>query len=473
MLSASNLDVASTRRYMREATSMHFDSLQAHAGQIRISARHFALATAACGLLPPEDDGRSHGPPTESNYIQVVAQWLQRQHIADSSADAFPIGFTIRIATFDDLPFLVELETFWEHESLACNGTIRQRLEAHPLGQIVAVSADGKLLGALYSQRVPSYESLTNTTQDHELELHTSHGPVMHLLGVVTRPEAKAVGEHLHRFMLNLGRLEPSVERACMVARCCDFHLSDEVSPQQAYETHVEARTDAGLAAHMQAGAFLGDLVAGYRPSDTQNLGFGVIVSYEFRADGYSAAMARADKALRQKAKAAKLQLRLESGVDSETSSSSEDTDSGSHAHAEASGEVASASRGRQGCKSQRKMLAAILNVVSKLTSKKDVLPIDPFMEVGIDSVSVPEFVDGLFERTGLKVTPLSFLVQVEILGFSLGAKHEYDLTSDDGRSTTKAEHTALGLEVGHLHRWPGSCTLSSVDEVLRSVVMH
>ena len=119
---------------------------------------------------------------------QTTFRWSRsgsNANIADSSADAFPIGFTIRIATFDDLPFLVELETFWEHESLACNGTIRQRLEAHPLGQIVAVSADGKLLGALYSQRVPSYESLTNTTQDHELELHTSHGPVMHLLGVV------------------------------------------------------------------------------------------------------------------------------------------------------------------------------------------------------------------------------------------------------------------------------------------------
>ena len=50
--------------------------------------------------------------------------------------------------------------------------------------------------------------------------------------------------------------------------------------------------------------------MAGYRPSDTLNLGFGVIVSYEFRADGTQRWLEQTR--LCAKGKAAKLQLRLE-----------------------------------------------------------------------------------------------------------------------------------------------------------------
>ena len=48
----SNLDVASTRKYMAEATSMHFDCVQAHSGQMLMPATHFSLGAATAGLLP-------------------------------------------------------------------------------------------------------------------------------------------------------------------------------------------------------------------------------------------------------------------------------------------------------------------------------------------------------------------------------------------------------------------------------------
>jgi hypothetical protein len=46
------LDIASTQRHMNEATALHFDCLQSHSGQLLVPAAHFALATAAAGLLP-------------------------------------------------------------------------------------------------------------------------------------------------------------------------------------------------------------------------------------------------------------------------------------------------------------------------------------------------------------------------------------------------------------------------------------
>ena len=54
VLEVSNLDAVSTRRYMREATSMHFDCVQAHSGQMLMPATHFSLGAATCGLLPEE-----------------------------------------------------------------------------------------------------------------------------------------------------------------------------------------------------------------------------------------------------------------------------------------------------------------------------------------------------------------------------------------------------------------------------------
>ena len=74
----------------------------------------------------------------------------------------------------------LELEHCWPLKYLASSeATLRQRLEAHPTGQLVAVGFDGKLLGAVYTQRVASYDSLLSTTRDREHELHMPTGPVM------------------------------------------------------------------------------------------------------------------------------------------------------------------------------------------------------------------------------------------------------------------------------------------------------
>ena len=39
---------------MQEATSLHFDSVQAHSGQMLMPAVHFSLGAATAGLLPDE-----------------------------------------------------------------------------------------------------------------------------------------------------------------------------------------------------------------------------------------------------------------------------------------------------------------------------------------------------------------------------------------------------------------------------------
>lgn len=71
------------------------------------------------------------------------------------------------------------------------------------------------------------------------------------------------------RYVLLLARLDATVECACGVTRCRAY----EPGAGKEYQAHVNEASDPGLLFHTLAGARVGELVAGYRPHDTQNLG--------------------------------------------------------------------------------------------------------------------------------------------------------------------------------------------------------
>jgi hypothetical protein len=243
---------------------------------------HSGAATA--GLLP---SAGTLTYPKDSAYTRIVLQQL------------LPAPVRLRLPTLDDLPKLSALEVFWRSDVLiADEPTLRARLTAHPTGQLVAEAADGTLVAAMYTQRIRSSEALLDTTRATELKLHEPGGAVVQLLGVVQAPSAppvqlpaeapemaRSVGQLLRDFVLHLGRLDPTVERACGVTRCRDYSPSRSGSARATYERHVAACTDAGLRFHSDAGASVGELVPGYRPRDFVNLGFGVMVCYELKRD--------------------------------------------------------------------------------------------------------------------------------------------------------------------------------------------
>ena len=279
VLEVSNLDCVTTRKYMNEATSMHFDCVQMHSGQILMPPTHFSLGAATAGLLPST---KTLTYPKDSAYTRIVLQQLR------------PAGVKIRIATLDDMPSLVRLETFWKSDDLSADeATLTRRLTAHPTGQFVVEAPDGTLLAAMYTQRVASYESLLHCKRDTELDLHTSSGPVIQLLGVVQAPDAarimasinrstgetRSVGQILRDYVLHLGRLDATADQACGVTRCRDF----DPTRGRSYEEHVRICDDAGLKFHSDAGAAIGELVANYRKGDAVNKGTGVMISYELK----------------------------------------------------------------------------------------------------------------------------------------------------------------------------------------------
>jgi len=242
-------------------------------------ATHFSLGAATAGLLP---DRHTLTYPKEAAYTRIVLQRLT------------PGGVKIRLPTLDELPQLLELETFWRSEVLASDESVlRKRLAAHPTGQFVVVAPDGMLLAAMYTQRVPSSKALLTTTRVTELDLHTPHGPVIQLLGVVQRTGAlagsdgRSAGQLLRDYVLHLGRLDATVDQACGVTRCRDY----DPALGGDYQAHVSHGGDAGLRFHSDAGAAIGELVPDYRPRDAQNLGYGVMVCYELTSDGKRAAV--------------------------------------------------------------------------------------------------------------------------------------------------------------------------------------
>jgi len=296
VLEVSSLDVASTFKFCREATSMHFDCVQAHSGQMLMPATHFSLGAATAGLLP------SPGTltyPKDSPYTRIVLQQLR-----PSAA-----GLAIRIASLSDMPQLLALEAFWRSHVLSADeATLKQRLLAHPTGQLVIEAPGGDLVAAMYTQRVASSKTLLTTTRETESELHVPSGPVIQLLGVVQSPkaaqlmkdvtdEARSVGQMLRDYVLHLGRLDPTAVRACGVTRCRDYSPQWQGPTRSAYERHVATAQDGGLLFHSDAGAVVGKLVPGYRPHDLDNLGFGVMITYELKKGGKLGTNAKAASA--------------------------------------------------------------------------------------------------------------------------------------------------------------------------------
>ena len=267
LLEVSNLDVASTGRYKTEAVSMHFDALQAHSGQLLTPAAHMSMAAAHAGLLP-------HGDvltyPKDATYARIVLQQL------------CPAQLSIRLATPNDVPQLLELEVHWKSAALAASeATLRRRIAAHPAGQFAARSEDGALVGVLYTQRVVSHEALRGASVASELDLHVADGGTVQLLGLVTRPGSR-VGARLRDFALLLARLDATVDRVCGATRCRGYAAS---SGQQ-YDAYVAEAADPGLRFHCAAGARLCEVLPDYRPRDVANLGNGVLICYELHAAG-------------------------------------------------------------------------------------------------------------------------------------------------------------------------------------------
>ncbi len=199
-------------------------------------------------------------------------------------------NYRIRPGRAADLPTLVSLEAAcWPLELRMPDATLARRVETHAEGQLV-VEVDGEdgraeVVGVIYSQRIGALDELASVEATTVDALHRRAGPIVQLLAVNVDPgyQGQGLGDQLLEFMLQRSSGQSDVASVAAVTLCKDFHQQSALD-MQAYVRH---RNGAGVLAdpilrfHELHGASILKTLPGYRPRDTRNLGYGVLVAYD------------------------------------------------------------------------------------------------------------------------------------------------------------------------------------------------
>lgn len=260
-----------TKQAPFHSESIYFDTYHALSGQQLVNAATFTLASANAGLWPVLSSNVSY--PRNAVFCRI------------SSNHYLPRPYYASLAKIEDIDELAALELTSLGKELACNTEqIRKRIKAHPAGQLKVVK-NGKIIAAVYSQRI-SDPAILDESQFEQLEsLHTNDGEYVQLLGLVTDPCAgeQTIGTNLLQLALSYFSVTENTKAIVGVTRCGDFETSDLQSNLTAYVQQIDSSglpIDPILRFHANHGAEILRVIPNYRPVDTANLGAGVLICY-------------------------------------------------------------------------------------------------------------------------------------------------------------------------------------------------
>ena len=263
--SASTVDDLLTRMAEFET---RFGLIVLVSGHIKPDA--FLSTAAQKGLFPKPGCSRVYFEASEKSIGLI---WFERR------------AYTVRHPVSKDLDALVELEKLcWSPARRSSPVDIEDRILTNPAGQFV-LEVDGKIAGAIYSQRITSTKILYQATNANISRSHVPDACIVQLLAVNTHPEMQSLGlgDQLLEFMLQIAGAKEQVEGVVAISLCKDYPSHNNMS----MEAYIETRDEQGflidpiLRFHDCHGAKIEGLVAGYRPADTDNRGNGVLVSYD------------------------------------------------------------------------------------------------------------------------------------------------------------------------------------------------
>jgi len=275
MLEAMMLDVPTTKRFLNDCVSFHFDIVQCLSRQYVISPPSFAMGAAMAGLLPANVKS-VQTYPEEGKYCRMLNQHLVRKQ------------YRIRFAEPSDMETLLVLEAgAWKEEMRASEEVLRRRLETSPTTNLVA-EMDGKVIAVLYMQLVQSIDAVDEQKFMQISDSHSPAGGIVQLIAICSDKEWGHLGAafDLRNFALHLARIDPSIESVIGVTRCKDF--GDFQGTMQSYvDKHVAGElTDSIIDFHTSFGAKVVKLVRNFRPEDTDNNGIGVLIQYDVKSLG-------------------------------------------------------------------------------------------------------------------------------------------------------------------------------------------
>ncbi|MGZ9709219.1 SDR family NAD(P)-dependent oxidoreductase [Glaciimonas sp. GNP009] len=239
-----------------------------------------AIAPADCLLAAAEASlFVTRQPPADLPDAASCKKYLW-QHLESRA-------YRIRPARADNLPALMALEEqCWGEPLRMPQSLIEQRILRYPQGQLVLLVGE-VVVGVIYSQRIGAIEALDGVSATQIDALHDPDGAVAQLLAVNILPQMQQqnLGDQLLEFALIYCSLQPAVHAVAAITLCKHFDRAAGLSMADYICRRNEhaALADPILRFHELHGATIERPMPGYRPLDTKNDGYGVLVSYDIR----------------------------------------------------------------------------------------------------------------------------------------------------------------------------------------------
>ncbi|RCJ24917.1 hypothetical protein A6S26_17070, partial [Nostoc sp. ATCC 43529] len=238
--------------FLDKSENLHFDACQAFSGQHLVEAHVFVMAAAEAGLFTKPEFFKRY--PKTFPFTRITLNCFEKKF------------YKIRHPNLDDLAALVDLE-----------------IQCWPEPLRASVEED-RVVGVIYSQKIASVEALNNITYQEVSSLHSDRGRIVQLLSLNILPEMqdRELGNHLRQFMLQYCSLNGDIETVVGVTRCRNF-LHNQHLPMEEYIYKRNERGqvfDPTLRFHAEGGATIKQVIPNYRPEDTDNCGYGVLIEY-------------------------------------------------------------------------------------------------------------------------------------------------------------------------------------------------
>ncbi|MCP5005244.1 MAG: GNAT family N-acetyltransferase, partial [Planctomycetes bacterium] len=270
VLEAHSLSPQERCRQLEVSEIFYFDTLHSFSHQYLISAESFVILAANVGLFSKVPLKRY---PKTLNFCRITLNHFEKR------------DYVIRHAAVKDLKSLYQLEKLcWKKELKTPDSQIKARIEKYPQGQFV-LEKGGDVLGVIYSQRITSAKKLEGETSSTVHRLHDEQGEFIQLLAVNIHPEAQnqSLGNQLLEFMLQRCTVMSGIKDVLGVTLCKEYGTSGASSIHE-YIRRCDRKgriQDPILSFHVSNGATIDRALRGYRPEDTANEGFGILVSYD------------------------------------------------------------------------------------------------------------------------------------------------------------------------------------------------
>ncbi|WP_376945430.1 GNAT family N-acetyltransferase [Azorhizophilus paspali] len=236
-----------------------------------VEATHYLMALAGAGLFA--DPGMLHKLPRDRADSEATTGYYQARE------------YRVRHVTIGDLPALLTLEkACWPEGGRVDEQILRRRLSQWPAGQL-ALELDGEVVGVIYSQRIMEIDDLFGVNFATVDQLYHTEGGIVQIqsLNILPAHQYSGYGDQLLEFMLQYCTLLNGVDTVVGVTRCKDYPKYRQIP----LSDYIHSRNERGilldpvLRFHELHGARTERLVAGYRPADHDNSGYGVLVHYD------------------------------------------------------------------------------------------------------------------------------------------------------------------------------------------------